>query len=156
VLIWLIGFNVCKWGEKIKLFSLFSCIYQKLYIHLHHKQTIKINNIMAKVEKKNYFGQYQSAGTNALYDAIELLKENDLYDIINIEDKDVYVHITDDNGPFECKVHTIQLGKFGTHIIVGAKDCDDDTYITDLENNCLMVDWIFVYEAIVDYINEQE
>lgn len=111
---------------------------------------------MAKVEKKNYFGQYQSAGTNALYDSIELLKENDLYDIINIEDKDVYVHITDDNGAFECKVHTIQLQECGTHIIVGAKDCDDEEFITDLENGCLMVDWIFVYEAIVDYINEME
>lgn len=115
---------------------------------------------MAKVEKKNYFRQYQSAGTNALYDAIELLKENHLYDIINIEDKDVYVHIyvhiINDNNSFECKVHTIQLNEFGTHIIVGAKDCNGDEFIADLENGCLMVDWIFVYEAIVDYINEMK
>ena len=110
--------------------------------------------LVKPITKVNYFEQYRIASYGALNDSLDILKSNNMYDIINIEDKDVYVHCIDENGTFEYKVHTIQLEECGTRIIVGAKDFDDEDYITDLEDGCLLADYIFVYEAIVEYLNE--
>ena len=112
---------------------------------------------MAQIKKNtSYFEKYHSAGTNALYESLKLCKEHNI-ETIDLEDKDIYIHYHHAYGT-EVKVSTLTYDKETNKIFIDGIDNSSETDITyesiDLEDDCLLVDAIFVYEALVDYINE--
>lgn len=113
---------------------------------------------MTQIKKNtSYFEDYHKAGTNALHDSLDLCKTHNI-ETINLEDKDIYIHYHTDGGGVEVKVTTLTYDKESNKIFIDGIDNldeEDNTYESiDLEDDCLFVDAIFVYEALVDYINE--
>lgn len=113
---------------------------------------------MAQIKKNtSYFEKYHSAGTNALYESLKLCKEHNI-ETIDLEDKDIYIHYHTDDGGVEVKITTLTYDKETNKIFIDGIDNldeEDNTYESiNLEDDCLLVDAIFIYEALVDYINE--
>ena len=113
---------------------------------------------MTQIKKNtSYFEDYHKAGTNALHDSLDLCKTHNI-ETINLEDKYIYIHYHTDDGGVEVKVTTLTYDKETNKIFIDGIDNSSETDITyesiDLEDDCLLVDAIFVYEALVDYINE--
>lgn len=113
---------------------------------------------MTQIKKNtSYFEDYRKAGTNALHDALDLCKTHNI-ETINLEDKDIYIHYHTVDGGVEVKVTTLTYDKETDKIFIDGIDNPDEeenTYESiNLEDDCLLVDAIFVYEALVDYINE--
>jgi hypothetical protein len=119
---------------------------------------------MAQIKKNtSYFEKYHSAGTNALYESLKLCKEHNI-ETIDLEDKDIYIHYHHAYGT-EVKVssltydkenHKIYLDGIDSHLDVDSlEDGETNSFEDiDLEDDCLLVDAIFIYEALVDCINE--
>lgn len=120
---------------------------------------------MTQIKKNtSYFEDYRKAGTNALHDSLDLCKTHNI-ETSNLEDRDIYIHHHTDNGGVEVKVTSLTYNKEENRIYLDGIDHRLDVDFLgedesnayediDLEDDCLFVDAIFVYEALVDYINE--
>ena len=75
---------------------------------------------MTQIKKNtSYFEDYRKAGTNALYDSLDLCKTHNI-ETIDLEDKDIYIHYHSEYGVL--KVTSLTYNKEENKIYL---DCID-------------------------------
>jgi hypothetical protein len=107
------------------------------------------------VEKdKSLLNSYFVAGHSAISE-IKLLCKQFNVSTIDLTKYDVYIHAHTDDGGIELRLLTLSYNPIKEKItLVGNSINGENISHIDLEDNCLLVDALFIYEALVDYIND--
>lgn len=111
---------------------------------------------MTKIVEKNksFLNSYFVAGHSAILE-IKLLCKQFNVSTIDLTKYDVYIHTHTDDGGIELRLLTLSYNSTKAKItLVGNSINGDDISGIDLEDNCLLVDALFIYEALADYIND--
>lgn len=112
---------------------------------------------MTKIVEKNkgLLNSYFVAGHSAILE-IKLLCKQFNVSTIDLTKYDVYIHAhNDDEGGIELHLTTFSYNSTKEKItLLGNSINGDNISDIDLEDDCILVDALFVYEALVDYIND--
>ena len=114
---------------------------------------------MTEITKNRiYLNTYLAMGQNALNEIKTLCKRFNLSTIC-LGGKDIYIHYhTNNSGGVELKLATLTYDPTTNKIILtGGNEhflAWTNVYDIDLEDDCLLLDCLYIYEALVDYINE--
>ena len=111
---------------------------------------------MTKIVEKNkgLLNSYFVAGHSAILE-IKLLCKQFNVSTIDFTKYDVYIHAHNDEGGIELRLLTLSYNPTKKKItLLGNSINGDNISDIDLEDNCLLVDALFIYEALVDYIND--
>ena len=112
---------------------------------------------MTKIVEKNkgLLNSYFVAGHSAILE-IKLLCKQFNVSTIDLTKYDVYIHAhNDDEGGIELRLLTLSYNPTKKKItLLGNSINGDNISDIDLEDDCLLVDALFIYEALVDYIND--